>query len=173
MHPSILPPRARPGATLVEMLIALVLISIILTVVYSMLWTGRRMEEGVGAHLGLQGDARIALVRVIRDLQEGIIVVSPEPGRTQSSAVIRDRLGRMLMYAVIPGPKPGTFLLERHLASPSGYEKQRVMDGIERITFTALSDAALMLHVVLVDGERRFPFHTEVRLRNRDAAATF
>ncbi|MBI3890115.1 MAG: hypothetical protein HY303_01145, partial [Candidatus Wallbacteria bacterium] len=61
----------------------------------------------------------------------------------------------------------------RDLTDRSGTKREVLLKGIARMTFTALTDRALMLHAIFGTGDHRFAFHTQVRLRNRAAAEPF
>lgn len=160
----------RTAVSLIELLFALLLGSIVLYTAYQLLGAGRRMEAGVGAHLSLQADARKALISLIKDLQEGIYVVKPSPGQTLSYALVRDKLNRFATYRLIPGTEGKDHTLIRELSSATKSDRHPMMQGVTRLTFTALTDQALMIHLVLGAGEREFALHTEIRLRNRAAA---
>ena len=158
------------GFSLLELLIGLAVMAVLLYALYALLSSGRRMEDDFGSHLGLQIDAQKSLMQLVRDLQEGITVVQPAPGNTLPHAVIRDKVNRLVFYSLAPSSVPGELRLRRDIASEHGTQKDYLLGGIRRFTFTTLSDSAVMLNVVLGAGEKRYAFHTEVRLRNRDAA---
>lgn len=161
----------RLGVSLVEGLLALVISIVVLYTAYTLLTAGRRLEEGMGAHLGLQAEAHKALVQLIRELQEAICVIQPAPGHTLPHLLVRDKLNRLAFYSLTPASIAGEFTLRRHLISPTGVVPNILTTGVSRATFTALSDGAVQMHVILGAGERRYAFHTMIRLRNRDAAA--
>ena len=158
------------GVSLLEILMVLAIISVVLYALMTLMGSGRRMEDSFGAHLGLQLDAQRSLTQMIQSLQEGITVVLPQPGNTLPHAVVRDKLNRLVLFSLVPAATPGEYQLRRDIASPGGVETTTLLTGVRRVTFTSLSDAALLLHVILGSGEHRYAFHTEVRLRNRDAA---
>lgn len=165
--------RHRAGFSVLELTFVVIICGVLLYAIYSMFGAGRRMEDTLSAHLGMQADARKALMEFIRELQESMAVVRPAPGNTLSYAIVRDKLSRLTVYTAAPGGKPGELVLQRDTVSPAGNTRTRVLDGLYRVAFTATSDRALSLHLLFGEGERRMAFHTQVRLRNRDAAETF
>lgn len=163
----------RRAFSVLEMVFVTVIAGVLFYAIYSVFGAGRRMEDTLSAHLGMQADARRALMEFIRDLQESMAVVRPAPGNTLSYAIVRDKLSRLTVYTAAPGNNPGELILLRDVTSPTGSARSRVLDGLYRVAFTATSDRALSLHLLFGDGDRRMAFHTQVRLRNRDAAETF
>ncbi len=157
---------------MVEILLGSLILVVVLFGVIQLLSTGRRMEEGVGGRLALQADARKALASFLRELQEGIVVVRPAPGQTLSYAMVRDKLNRVAFYSLAPAGEE-TYDLRRDLVDRSGTRREVLLGGLSRLTFTALTDRALQLNAILGTGDRRFAFHTQVRLRNRAAAEPF
>ncbi|MBI3890420.1 MAG: hypothetical protein HY303_02695 [Candidatus Wallbacteria bacterium] len=158
--------------SLIEILLGSAILVVVLYGLIQLLTTGRKMEEGVGGQLALQADARKALASFLRELQEGIVVVRPAPGQTLSYALVRDKVNRMAFYSIVPSGKD-QYELRRDLTDRSGTKREVLLKGIARMTFTALTDRALMLHAIFGTGDRRFAFHTQVRLRNRAAAEPF
>ena len=158
--------------SLIELLLATAIFVVVFFGLMQLFATGRKMEEGVGGQLGLQADARKALAGFLRELQEGIAVVRPAPGQTLAYSLVRDKLNRIAFYSIVPSGKD-EYELRRDLTDPTGTKREVLLRGLSRITFTALSDRALMLHLILGTGDRRFAFHTEIRLRNRAAAEPF
>lgn len=171
--PSTLPSSRVRGTTLIEVLVGLILFCLVSMALMQMLSSGRKMEDVVGSHLALQADVRRALMSFIRDLQEGMIVVRPEPGQTLPYALVKDKAERLVFYSLSPAGTTGLFDLHRDLAGPDGTERKTVLQGVSRITFTCLSDSRLMLHVALGEEKKATAFHTQVRLRNRDSVDPF
>jgi hypothetical protein len=99
-----------------------------------------------------------------------MVVVQPPPGHSYPHAIVRDRINRLAFFHLVPGKVAGEHDLRRTLAGPKGSRTDTLLGGVRRLTFTADSDAALMIHLTLGDGERSYAFHTQIRLRNRDAA---
>lgn len=147
----------------------MVIVGVVLYTLFALFRTGARMEDAFSAKIGLQLESQRALAMLLRELQEGTALVHPPPGHTFAHAIIRDKVNRLAVYSMVPIPGRTDFLLRKDLLSPAGVESTPLIEGVQRITFTALSDAAVMLHVTLGAGDRRYAFHTEVRLRNRDA----
>lgn len=161
----------RCGLTLVEVLIAFAIGLSFLGVLIGLFRSGSTMSRTEVGMISLQLEAQRALSRFIQEIQESILVVTPIPGRTQSWAVIRDRENRLALYSLVEGRIPGLFDLRRDITDPDGTSTSLLLNDIQRLTFTAHSDRALRLHVVLGDGERSYPLATQIRLRNHGALA--
>lgn len=161
---------SRHGFSLLEIVLAGVVLLVVLYVLIGLANSGRKLEDTFSAHLGLQLDAQKSLSQLIRELQEAIIVVLPAPGNTLPHAIFRDRVQRLVMFSLVPSGIPGEWKLQRVARGPAGVETTVLLSGVRRLTFTAASDAALQVHMTLGNGDRRYAFHTAVRLRNRDAA---
>jgi prepilin-type N-terminal cleavage/methylation domain-containing protein len=161
--------RSRRAFSLVESLLVLVIFGIIAYASFALFRTSTKMEDAFSAQIGLQLEAQRALATFLRELQEATSVVHPPPGHTFGHAIIRDGVNRLAVYSLVPAPGRTDFQLRKDLVSPAGTKSTVLLDGVHRITFTALSDAAVMLHLTLGSGSRRYAFHTEVRFRNRDA----
>lgn len=160
----------RAGVTLIEALLAAVIGLALLGAALELLRAGQRLTVQEVEMLGLQLDAQRALAQLLRDLQEGMCVVLPQPGHTLPYAVVRDKENQLVHYALVDDPPRATLRLRRALCTPAGATTSYMLAGLRRMTFTAQSDGALRLHATLEEGKRAFAFHTQVRMRNRDAA---
>lgn len=164
--------RSRKAITLVEMLIVLVVASSLIGILVSLLTRGSRLAQGETELLGLQVEAQRSLALFLRDLQQGMLVVVPQPGQTHPQAVVRDQRNRLIHYTLAEGPNPQAGgVIRRSELTPAGAQTTDVLQGVSRVTFTSVSDGGLRLHLVLQDRDRRFAFFTQVRMRNRDAAS--
>jgi hypothetical protein len=160
----------RRGVTLIEALMAAVVGLVLMAAALGLFRVGQRLTVQEMEMLGLQLDAQRALAMLLRDLQEGMCVVLPQPGTTLPYAVVRDKQNQLVHYGIVTDPPRTTLRLRRVLVTPAGNTVSYMMNGLRRMTFTAQSDGALRLHATLQDNKRAFAFHTQVRLRNRDAA---
>lgn len=174
-HPGAWRVRARHslGVTLAEVCVASAIGLIVFVGLMELLRSGWNLHTGIGTHLGLAADARRAFVVLVRELHEGMSLVRPLPGQTASFALIRDKVSRLVLYAAYPSPSGDTYALTRLLVTPSGSRREILLTGVSRMTFTALSDRSVLVHLTLGVGERHLALHTQVRLRNRDAAVPF
>lgn len=167
----------RPGFSLPEVLIGFALCAILIGIVMSLFGFGRSSSARVGANLGAQQANRRAVVQLLREVQEGMEVLHPRPGTTQSWAVIRDKLSRARTFYQLPqAGSDRLFELWRHVDDPALPEAQRrvrLLYGIRRLTFTSQSDAALQLNLVSAEGTQELPMLTTIRLRNIAAAEEF
>lgn len=165
-------PRKRAGITLVEMLIVLVIAVSLISILIALLTRGSRLGQAESELLGLQIEAQRSLAIFLKDLQQGMLVVVPQPGQTHPQAVVRDQRNRLIHYALAEGPTPQSGgVLRRSEVTPAGAQTTDVLQGVTRVAFTSVSDGGLRLHLVLQDRDRRFAFFTQVRMRNRDAAS--
>ncbi|MBI4859694.1 MAG: hypothetical protein HY815_05450 [Candidatus Riflebacteria bacterium] len=163
-----LTPGPRRAFSLIEVILGSLILAVVFYAIITFLRQGSRMEDQMSTLLGFQSDAQRALSNFLQDLQEGITVVQPPPGHTLPHAVVRDKLNRLAFYSLVPAGRPGEYRLRRDLASPQNVDTKILLGGLTRVTFTALSDSALQIHLTLGSGDRRYSFHTQVRLRNRD-----
>lgn len=160
----------RRGISFIEVLMAAAIGLVILGAAHGLFRLGQRFSAQEMEMLGLQLDAQRSLAQFLRDLQEGMCVVLPQPGGTLPYAVVRDKENQLLYYTLVTDPPRTTLRLRRVVATPAGPSTSYAMSGLKRLTFTAQSDGALRLHAILEEGTRTFAFHTQVRMRNRDAA---
>ena len=161
----------RPTAfTFIEVVVASLILAIVLYVLMGLLTQGSKLSRQELDYLGLQADSQRALARFLKDLQEAIEVVAPQPGGTLPYAVIRDKLNRFVVYSLTGSGAGGEYDLQTDVVSPQGRTTDIMLKGVARLTFSSLSDGALRLHMTLATGARRYAFYTEIRLRNREAA---
>lgn len=167
---------ARRGVTLVEGLIAFGLVTFIVVGLYYFASFGRRSTERVGSQVGAQMEARRAMVRLLREIREGMEVLQPRPGGTLSWAMIRDKLSCPRMFYQVGRQEPGgrtVYDLWRFVDDPDIPEPQRrelLVSGIRRLTFTSRGEGALQIHLLVAEGDAEQAFLTTVRLRNLAAA---
>jgi hypothetical protein len=157
--------RSRFAVTVVEMLIVVVLGSLILGTVIALLGTGTRLGVAETEGLGLQVDAQRSISLFLKDLQQGMQVILPQPGQTHPQAVVRDHRNRLIHYSLT-----GSGALQRSEVDPAGTRTREVLAGVERLAFTAQTDGALRVHLALRDKDHRVAVLTQVRMRNHDAA---
>ena len=160
----------RAGVTLVEALIAVAVGTVLMITIIGLMTgvgkMGRKEAEIIGLHI----DGQKALARFMRDLQESMAVVVPEPGHTLPYAVFRDKVNAMVYYSLVPGRIAGTYDLRAAYADRATTRTDTVLTGVRRAAFTARSDGALRIHLVLAtERGEDFALYTQVRLRNRSA----
>ena len=162
----------RAGFTLVEVLVVLVLLGMLISVAVYLFGFGGRATRRLTPRLSLQQAGRKALVAFLREIQEGMEVVTPRPGSTLSYALIRDKLARFRLYYQIASG-PGSYALWRYTEDPAlavGQRKELLFSNIQRLTFTSHSEGALQINLELQEDEERYSLVTSVRLRNLASA---
>lgn len=155
---------------LVEALLAATLFLVLLGVVYLAFRHGIASTARLTPQLSLQQQRRKAIVRFLREIQEGMDVISPGPGQTLSYALIRDKVAFLTMfYGRASSRKDGTFDLWRYRYDPDVPEPSRrelLVAHLGRVTFTCQSEGALQIHLLLEEGRQHDSLLTTVRLRN-------
>lgn len=177
--PGILRHRLRRGFTLVEVSIALTVALLVIGAAFALhRFATVSTQQTLGPQLGLQTASRAALVQFIREIQESIEIVRPAQGCTLNYFVARDKLNQFLVGYVAPkagaagggGTDPALqeLYLYRHDYDHDDPARQqrKVLDGVERITFTTLSPGVLQIHMTLWDQGRDYTLLTTVRARN-------
>ena len=159
--------------TLAEALIGIGLFALLIGVVMGVQrWTGFATAR-LTPQLALQQQSRKALVGMLTELQESMEVVSPKPGCTLSYALVRDRLSLTRWYYQLPAADGRSTQLWRYVDDPELDRARRatlLLSGIRRLTFTARTEGALQLNLVLGEGDQELALLTTVRLRNVAAA---
>lgn len=163
----------RRAFTILEMTLVAALFAVVLGLIVWITGFGRSASGRLGAQASLQQGSRKALVRLLRELEESIEVVSPRPGTTLSHALVRDKLSLARWYYQVPSADGRSFDLRRAIDSatlPPGQRDELLLTSIRRLTFTARTEGALQVHLVLSEGAEDYALVTTVRLRNIAAA---
>jgi hypothetical protein len=162
--------------TLVEILLGAGLLLAMITGLWWFFSYGRHATDRVGSQVGAQQEARRAMVMLMREIREGMEVLTPKPGATLSWALIRDKLSCPRMFYQIARQEPSgrtVYDLWRFVddpAVPAEQRRQKLIEGLRRLTFTSRGEGALQLHIVVGEGDAEQAFLTPVRLRNLAAA---
>jgi prepilin-type N-terminal cleavage/methylation domain-containing protein len=161
----------RHAFSLIEVLIAAGLLGVVIGAVYYMFAFGTRATGRLTPQLSLQQASRKAVVRLLRELQEGMEVVSPSPGSTLSYAIIRDKLSRARWFYLVEKRKTPTPVMELwryvdDLTIPREQRTERMLEDVRRLTFTSRGEGALQVNLLLAEGEQEYALLTTVRLRN-------
>lgn len=156
---------------IVEVLTAAVVLGILLGAVWFVFASGSRATARLTPQLSLQQTGRKAVVRFLRELQEGMEVVTPAPGCTLSYAVIRDKLSRARWFYLMEkrGGAVPVMELWRYVDDQTVDRSQRsekLLDDVRRLTFTSRGEGALQVNLLLAEGEQEYALLTTVRLRN-------
>ncbi len=149
-----------------EVLVAIALFAILIGSAVWLFAYGGRATARLQPKLAAQQGARKAVVRLIRELQEGMEVLTPPPGMTLPYAVIVDKEANVkCFYQSADG---GLFRFVND-PKPSG-TTERMLSGVKRLTFTCQSEGALTINALLAEEEQESAILTTVRLRNIAAA---
>lgn len=164
----------RHAFTIVETIMAVGIALLLITVLTTLLLHGGSTTARTSAQFSLQQTSRVAIARLLQELQEGIEVVVPGPGVTLPHAVVRDRVScARWYYLVAQAGEPGSYELWRQAADPdlpAAQRKERLLKGVRRLTFTARGEAALQVNLLVREAGEEMPLLTTVRLRNVAAA---
>ena len=164
----------RSAFSLVEVMVALGLFGLLIGSVVWLFGFGGRSTVRLTGQMSLQQNSRKAVVRLLRELQEGMQVLSPTPGTTLSYALIRDKLSQVRWFYQVPqAGRSDVYDLVRYVHDPSIPEAKRtetLLQNVKRLTFTSRSEGALQVNLLLVEDEREFSLLTTVRLRNLASA---
>ena len=167
------PPGSR-AFTLVEVLLVAGLVCLLVSCLTWFFAFSSRSTSRLTAQLGLQQASRMAVVRFLRELQEGIELVSPAPGCTLSYALVRDKVSLLRWYFLRPQPgERGTHELWRYVhdpALPTARREELMLRDIRRLTFTSQSQGAVQVNLLLARDGQEYATLTLVRLRNLAAA---
>lgn len=165
----------RRGLSVLELLIVAALLVVVMTVALLFFRSTRvSMEATLLPQMGLQQAARRALVDLIRDVQESVDVVRPEPGSTLTYFIARDKLNQMLTVyltsdaAASRAAGSPLYQLWLHRREPDAAPGtgRMVLGGVERATFTRLSSGVLQLRLDLREQGRTYSMLTAIRARN-------
>lgn len=159
----------RRAFTLVEVMIGIAVFLILLNVLSAIFSFGDRSSRRITAQLSLQQESRKALVRLMREVQEGMEVLRPAPGTTLPYALFTDKLGRVRWLYLKPSTVRGAKTFElwmytRTLDQP--IPPEQVLGNIRSAAFTAVSEGALQVNVTLAEDDQSLPLLTTIRLRN-------
>ena len=166
--------KARRAFTIAEGVIVLLLaVSLIAMAAYLLSYGSRSMQRTSEALSGQQA-GRMAISRLIREIQQSIEVVTPLPGSTMPYALVRDQVSCARWYYQVPQKDaPGSYELWRYVDDKDLLEAQRkdcMIRNVKRLTFTTESEGALQINILFRDGDTDTPLLTTVRLRNIAAA---
>jgi hypothetical protein len=157
--------------TIPEVLIVLALVVVLLGIIISSIYHAQRTTHVLAPRLGLQQASRKAIVRLLRELQEGMEVIRPRPGSTVSYALVRDKMSLTRWYYQVTSSPPSrrSFELWRYVDDWKLPEEKRaecLLRDVQRLTFTSSSEGALQVHMLLGEGDQEYGLLTTVRLRN-------
>ena len=167
--------RTAPGPrafTVVEIIVALAVFGLLCGTILWLLGFGSRSSQGLAARMSLQQASRKALVRLLREVQEGMEVLSPRPGTTLAHALVRDKVSQVRWFVQHP-IEDGTFELWRYVGDPglpTGKRGELLLGNVKRLRFTCTSEGALQVNLTLSEQGQESSLLTTIRLRNLPSA---
>lgn len=172
----------RGGFTMVELIVALAILTLCMTAGMKafQLYRGK-MAENLPQRLMLQMEARRALVNLYRILQDGIEVVSPEPGSTLPYLVFKDSQNNVCVVYLEEAAKSSdaekiqlyrAMLVVREPSGGLVGAPKVLMEHVVKLNFTAYSRGAVYLSTQLRGGSKDFSLVNFVRLQNATTEAT-
>jgi hypothetical protein len=166
--------QTRRALSLAEVVVVLGLLSLLIGGAVWLFFFGGSTAQRLTPQLSLQQKSRIAVVRLLREIQEGMEVLSPTPGLTLSYALISDKLALVRWYFLLKSQNdPGQFELWRYVDDrtlPPGQRRVLLLTNIRRLTFTCQSEGALQINLALAEENSQYSILTTVRLRNLPSA---
>ena len=158
----------RRAFTIAEVLISVALLAMLIGSAVWLFAYGGRATSRLSPRLAAQQSARKMVVRLLRELQEGMEVLTPAPGMTLPYAVIADKEGNLKwFYQSADGPPHRLF---RFVNDPAPGQTELLLSNVKRLTFTSTSEGALTVNLLLEEEGQESAMLTTVRLRNIAAA---
>lgn len=162
--------RSSAAFTLVESLVGFALAVLVLGTMFWLVSFSVRSTARLGPKLAAQQATRRAVVRFLHELQESMEVVAPRAGSTMAYAVIRDKLALVRWYYLIEQVgAPGLFELHVYRHDPAlstGQRDEVLLSNVRRLAFTARTEGALQVNLLVGEEGQETSILTTVRLRN-------
>lgn len=173
-------PRPKPlkkvGVTLLEVVIAMVIFSFFMAIFFRVMErvVGRTSQQ-LSNRLILQMEARRALLGIYHHLQQGIEILSPQPGSTLPYLMYRDIEHNICCLYLTPDatktkeekrPMYRVHHLKRDPAKGTAESPSQVLDRVVRLNFTAHSPSGLFLSLSLANENREYSLVNFVRFKN-------
>lgn len=179
-------PSGRTGVTLVEVLIALVLVSLLMTVLYGIVsyFFSRESRSSLATmteRAFTQKDIRIGLKKLMLRIREGTEVLDPRPGYTSSELVFRDVLNQKVKIRLDADRKSvvselfssGAFVREEkpyEIVTAAGdrtlLARPIAIGNCSNVAFTVLSPSCVVVSLTLFSGHVENSLLTAIHLRN-------
>ena len=165
------PASSRRAFSIAEAIIAVAVLAMMIGCIVWILGFGTRSTGRLTPQLSLQQASRKAIVRFLREVQEGMEVLSPRPGSTLSYALVRDKVSQVRWFYQLPmaGSRDNLLELWRYVDDPDvpmAQRKELMLTHVKRLTFTSRGEGALQVNLLLAEGDQEYAMLTTVRLRN-------
>lgn len=176
--------RRRCAWTLVELLVALGVLSLVAVALYqflSTIFSGRRTSavRMTGASL-LRQDARLAIEKLLHRLEEGVEISSPPPGGQAPALEFRDLLNHPVRLALTPSAELVTWsragggwqpeVVPAAVPTEDGESYSPVrpvrIPAVVKVSFRAISPSLTIIELTLQDAGRTITVVATARLRN-------
>lgn len=165
------------GFSLIEVLVAATVGLIVLGMAFGLLrFVRASSEQTLAPHVGLQMASRSALVQLEKELHQCVEFIRPKQGSSLTYFLARDRRNLILTGYVArddaaslrAGRDIYQLYFHRHDYTPGTNPalQRKVLDGIERVSFTTLSPGVLQIHLTLHELGKSYSLLTTVRARN-------
>lgn len=171
--------RAPPssGFSVIEVLVAATVGLMVLGLAFGLLrFVRASSEKTLAPQVALQMASRSALVQLEKELQQCVEFIRPKQGSSLTYFIARDKQNLILTGYVArddaasqsAGRDIYQLYFHRHDYTPGANPalQRKVLDGIERISFTTLSPGALQVHMTLHELDKSYSLLTTVRARN-------
>lgn len=178
--------RSRRGWTLVEIMVASALLSLVIGAVYGLIsLTMSNEEASVGRRTAtsyLRQDARIGLEKLLERLESSIEILVPEPGQVADSLEFRDLLNHDTKLTIEPGTDqlvsfsrennqwtredPVTKLTTRGGEAFDSPVKAIKIPRCKKVVFKVFSPTLVSIELTVEDSGRQGTLVTMVHLRN-------
>ena len=160
----------RGGFSIAEVLVALGMFVILISLCVWIFGYGSGATRRLTPKLTMAASSRKAVVRMLREIQEGMEVILPMPGITLPYAVIIDKIGLARWYYQVPNKNDANLTdLMRYVNDKKiapGARSDVLLTGISRLTFTSQSEGMLSINLALQEDSAEYSMLTQVRLRD-------
>lgn len=172
--------KRRPlGFSLVEILFALFLLTLLFQIGFMALKLfGGKASENLSKRLVLQMEARKGLLNMYRLLQEGIEVITPQPGTTLPFFVFKDYVNNLRMVYLVKDDAQskidgeemfGVFTVCRDPNGKVVDKPKMIMKHVKKMVFTPYNYGGVLISGTLRGGRGEFSLVNYVRLQNKAA----
>lgn len=167
---------ARKAFTLVELVIAAGLVSLIVVVALRMFTSIGNTQQNLSQQAMLQMDSRKAFDNIVDQIRSGTDIVRPTTGETLPYMVFKDVINQLTILYLEPNDLlAGTlgqkvYRLVSYRSDYSGTYKSDnekiLLDSIKRLRFTSLSPTSIQVNATVINEKGEYQFLAHVGLMN-------